>query len=181
MSSHQRYKPHVNLIKPSPFASSRGGARPTLIVVHATAGHNRPGVTDLAALGEWFQNPAAQASSHVGIDNEGHSARFVADRLKAWTVCAYNRMTLNIEQIMPGDGTEITDDLYRECARWIAWWSKGHDIPIRKGAVRSGYVARSGVLRHSELGTIGCNHDDPGPGYDLHHVLALARFYRGKI
>jgi hypothetical protein len=153
------------------------GASPTLIVIHATAGHNRPGIGDLQGLGAWFANPINAVSSHVATDNEGHSARFVRDADKAWHVAGYNRMALGIEQIAPGDGTEITDLMYCETARWVARWSHMHGIPIRQGVVTStGAVVKPGVIRHSQLGMLGGGHADPGP-YDEHKMLQYARFY----
>jgi N-acetyl-anhydromuramyl-L-alanine amidase AmpD len=175
-----RIHPHVEVTHKSPNTSTRGGARPTLIVIHASTGHNRPGVADLASLGQWFGSTKSQVSSHVATDGEGRSARYVADDLKAWHVAAYNRMSLGIEQIAPGDGSEITRDMYRETARWVARWSKQYGIPIQTARVANGAVLRPGVVRHSELGKIGGNHRDPGP-YDEHAMLSLARFYRGHL
>jgi hypothetical protein len=176
----QRHHPSVDVTRMSPNQSDRGGARPTLVVVHATAGHNRPGIADLAGLAGWFGDSASQVSSHVATDNEGNSARFVPDDRKAWHCAAYNRMSLGIEQIAPGDGSEITRDMYRETGRWIALWSKRWDIPIREARVENGRVLRSGVIRHSSLGTLGGNHSDPGR-YDMHAMLSLARFYAARI
>jgi hypothetical protein len=176
----RRYQPSVDVTRISPHQSDRGGARPTLMVVHATAGHNRPGVGDLVGLGSWFTNPTSQVSSHVATDNEGNSARFVRDERKAWHCAAYNRMSLGIEQIAPGDGTEITRDMYRETARWIARWSKKFGIPIREARVEDGRVLRTGVIRHSSLGSLGGGHADPGR-YDMHAMLSLARFYKARI
>lgn len=175
-----RYSPHVNVTRWSPNASSRGGAHPTLIVIHVTAGHNRPGITDLQGLAGWFANPASQVSSHVATDNEGLSARFVRDSEKAWHCAAYNRAALGIEQVAPGTGAEITRDMYRETARWTARWSQTYGIPIRKAVVSDGIVSRAGVTRHSDLGALGGGHSDPGP-YDMDAMLALARFYRSKL
>lgn len=175
-----RHRPRVQVTRYSPNYSSRGGARPTLIVIHATAGHNRPGVSDLVNLGSWFGSTSSQVSSHVATDNEGHSARYVPDNEKAWHCAGYNRMSLGIEQVAPGDGTEITREMYRETARWVAQWSKKYGIPIREAAVSNGAVLRSGVIRHSQLGSIGGGHGDPGR-YDMHAMLSLARFYVGKI
>jgi N-acetyl-anhydromuramyl-L-alanine amidase AmpD len=175
-----RYSPHVDVVRWSPNKSSRLGAHPTLIVIHVTAGHNRPGVVDLQGLGSWFANPASQVSSHVATDNEGHSARFVADGEKAWHVSAYNRLALGIEQVAPGTGAEITRDMYRETGRWVAQWSKQYGIPIAKAKINGLQVERAGVIRHSELGALGGGHADPGP-YDMHAMLSLARFYRSKL
>lgn len=175
-----RYHPRVRHTGWSPNYSERAGAHPTLIVVHVTAGHNRPGVTDLVGLAGWFGQRSSQVSSHVAVDNEGNSARFVRDDRKAWHCAAYNRMSLGLEQVAPGTGAEITREMYRESARWLARWSKIYGIPLRKAQVRGGTVVKAGVIRHSELGGLGGGHSDPGP-YDLHAMLSLARFYRGKI
>lgn len=152
-----------------------------MIVLHATVSHNHPGLSDLQAIGVWFQNPKAQVSAHVCVDNEGLSARYVYSQLKAWHCAAYNRMSCGIEQILPGhDGLEITQAMYQETARWVARWSKMWGIPIRKGAVSNGRVTVPGVVRHSDLGVLGGNHSDPGP-YDVVAMLKYAQFYRAKL
>jgi hypothetical protein len=180
----QRVSPHVDVEHMSPNCSSRDGASPTLIVIHVTAGHNRPGVADLVGLGGWFSNPDVppkkRVSSHVATDNEGHSARFVRDDDKAWHCAAYNRMSLGIEQVAPGTGAEITRDMLRETARWVARWNKKFGIPIREGKVSNGQMLRSGIVRHSDLGALGGGHADPGI-YDMHAMLGLARFYRARL
>lgn len=175
----QRVSPYVNRTIWSPNKSSRGGARPTLIVIHATVSHNTPGVADLVAIGEYFRQPSTQASSHVCTDNAGHSARFVRDEDKAWHCAAFNRMSLGIEQILPADGSELTRELYRETARWVAYWSKKWGIPIQTAKVNGERVVRRGVIRHSDLGFLGGGHSDPGP-YDMNTMLNLARYYRSK-
>jgi N-acetyl-anhydromuramyl-L-alanine amidase AmpD len=174
-----RAYPHVNVRRISPNCSSRAGARPTLIVIHVTAGHNRPGIGDLVGLASWFGQRGSQVSSHVATDNEGHSARFVNDTMKAWHVAAYNRMSLGIEQIAPGTGAEITDAMLHETARWVATWSNTHGIPIQEAKVSGGRVLRPGVIRHSQLGSLGGGHSDPGP-YDMHHMLDRARYFKKR-
>jgi len=174
-----RINPRVKVRIPSPNKSSREGAHPTLIVVHATVSHNRKGLTDLESIGRYFQGPV-DASSHVCVDNEAYSARYVADTDKAWHCAAYNRMSLGIEQILPADGTEITLAMYRETARWIAYWSKKYGIPIRVGSVSGGRVIRSGVVFHSQLGALGGGHSDPGRNYRMNRLLNAARYYRSK-
>jgi N-acetyl-anhydromuramyl-L-alanine amidase AmpD len=175
-----RYTPKVGTTILSPNKSSREGVHPTLIVIHATVSHNLRGLGDLKSIGEYFAKLSTEASSHVCTDNEGHSARYVWDRDKAWHCAGFNRMSLGIEQILPADGSELTRDLYRETARWVARWSKMYGIPIHKGKVSGAEVIRTGVVRHSELGVIGGGHTDPGK-YDMAAMLALARFYRSKI
>lgn len=177
-----RVHPHVNVVHWSPNKSTRGGALPTLIAIHATAGHNRPGVVDLQGLGEWFGMKSSQVSSHVATDNEGHSARFVRDAEKAWHVAGYNRMALGIEQVAPGDGSEITLAMLEETARWVARWSVMHKIPITETAhvTQGGVILVPGPVRHSTLGVLGGNHSDPGP-YDMHRMLWHARAYKKRL
>lgn len=173
-----RYFPHVVVAKRSPNQSQR--TTPIkLIVVHATAGHNYKGTADLKALAGWFANPKSKVSSHVATDNEGYSARFVKDEAKAWHCAEFNGVSLGIEQVIPGDGTEITRDLYRETARWLAYWSLKHGVPLKQGRVtQSGSVITHGVIFHSQLGSAGGGHADPGPGYSMTKLLRLARFYK---
>ncbi len=177
----ERIYPNVDVRMISPFASSRNGQKIRLIVVHATASHNYKGLADLRAIGSWFQNPKAQVSAHACTDNEGNSARYVRDELKAWHCGAYNGQSLGIEQILPGNGTEITDKMYRETARWLAVWSKRHGVRLHKARVFRGRVLLSGIARHSDLGVAGGNHSDPGPNYNLARVLKYARHYKREM
>lgn len=181
----QRLHPNVVVRKPSPNHSSRRGAKIELIVIHATAGHNRKGISDLVGLGEWFATGSVKAgnpvSSHVAVDNEAQSARFVSDSDKAWHCAFFNSPSLGIEQIMPGDGTEITKLMYQETARWIARWSIMHHIPIRAASVQGQRIVKSGIITHQALGEAGGNHNDPGKGYDMRHLIGVASYYRSEL
>lgn len=170
-----RLKPNVVIHESVRNQSSRAGATPKLMVLHTTESHNRPGDADLAAIVSWFDNPAAQASSHVVVDAEGQSARCVPDEAKAWTQAAYNPVCLSIEQIgFSSQGSwEITE--LRETARWLAAWSIKHGIPLRRGRVLAGQVLRKGVVTHKQLGIAGGGHSDPGPDYPVKRVIALAK------
>lgn len=180
VSVGNRYTPHVNTTIWSECKSSRGGAHPTLITIHAAVMHPVPGISDLVNLGKMFHPISFEASSHVATDGEGHSARFVRDEDKAWHCAGFNRMSLGIEQIIMADGTGLTRDLYRETARWCARWSKMYNIPLHKGLVDGPNVVRSGIIRHSELGSYGGGHSDPGK-YDMEAMINLAKFYRAHI
>jgi hypothetical protein len=178
-----RFIPHVDYRQLVRNKSSRAGAKPVLIVVHATQSAELTGLGDLKGVGSWFDNPAAQASSHVCTDGEGHSARFVRDEDKAWHVASYNRVSLGIEQIGFAEFQRWQEAELRETARWIARWSVLHGIPIQKGKVSQTEirVLRPGVVRHSDLGALGGGHFDPGRPYPLHDVLDMAREYRRRL
>jgi N-acetyl-anhydromuramyl-L-alanine amidase AmpD len=177
-----RYAPHVVVRKRSPNQASRNGVHPNLIVLHSTEGSNIPGSSaDLRGCTNFLCQPRVQASSHVIVDGDGHSARLVADTEKSWAQARYNPFALSIEQIGHAASERWTRDEIRETARWIARWSRKYNIPIRVGAVNGGFVTKPGVVTHKMLGVIGGGHVDPGPRYPLDACLRLARFYHGKL
>jgi N-acetylmuramoyl-L-alanine amidase len=174
-------KPEVTHIVPS--SSSREGSRPTIIVLHTTEGHNRPGVGDLVDLGNFFANIDNEASSHVANDAEGHDARFVADADKAWTCAGFNRVSLNIEQVAfaattKADWFEHHSHQLANTAKWIAFWAGEYGIPIRRGVISGSIVVKSGVVGHKQLGATGGGHVDPGAPYPFDYVIELARVFK---
>lgn len=177
-----RYIPHVVLNRHSPNQSSRNGVKPRIIVLHSTEGSNISGSSaDLAGCTNFLCQTGVQASAHVIVDGDGHSARLVADEQKAWHVAQYNPFALGIEQIGHAASEHWTRDEIREAARWIARWSKKFNIPIQHGAVNGGLVTRAGVVTHKSLGVLGGGHEDPGARYPVEPCMGLARFYRGKL
>lgn len=156
-----------------------------LIVIHTTEGHDQEGITDLKNLASLFDNSAAQASSHVANDREGHDARYVPDHRKAWTSCGFNAVSLNIEQI--GFASFMRHEWLRQrhaklanTARWLAHWSEKHGIPLQRGRVSGSIVTKRGVVGHYDLGAFGCGHHDPGSGYPMRYVIDLARYFKGE-
>lgn len=163
--------------------SARQGATIKLIVLHTTEGAD--GKNDLANLGEWFDNPAADVSAHIGNNVRGMDARYVEDTQKAWTACNLNPVALNIEQI--GYASFSKDEWMRKrhlqlknTAMWIAHWSKKYSIPIERGKTSGIEVKRPGVVQHKDLGSAGCGHEDCGPGYPMRYVILLARLIRAE-
>jgi N-acetylmuramoyl-L-alanine amidase-like protein len=163
--------------------SSREGGRPKLIVLHTTEGSDNPnGNADLKGIISLFNSE--EASSHVVNNVNGRDARMVKDEAKAWTQCYLNPVSLAIEQIA---FSAFTMDQWFErphqlanTAKWIAHWSQLHGIPIRRGVAPAGYVLRSGVVQHKNLGTQGCGHSDCGSGYPIKYVRKLARYFLAK-
>jgi hypothetical protein len=149
--------------------SSRNGRKPRIIVLHTTEGHNRPGLSDLQGLVSMFDNPATQASSHIGNDAEGNDARMVPDDRKAWTQAQFNPIALSIEQIgFAADSGSMSQKQLANTAAWIAHWSRKYDIPIRHSTTH-------GVCQHRDLGAAGGGHSDCGPAYPFNKVLSMAK------
>lgn len=171
-------EPHLDYSQLSQHQSQRASWPPRLIVIHATEGHNRPGVEDLKSLGGWFSNPDSRVSCHIATDAEGYSARYVQDDRKAWHCMNYNGQSLGIEQVGFTAQNEWPAAQLKETAKWVAYWSIQYGIPIRKARVLNGVVLLSGVARHSDLGNAGGNHGDPGKGYDMKRMFRYARWYK---
>lgn len=171
----ERTTPDVTVDVPSPNHSQRTTPI-SLIVLHSTESDNIPrSSTDLEGVANWFANPAAEVSAHVVTDADGHSARCVPDRMKAWHVAAYNSPALGVEQIGRAAQTHWDRDEWLETCRWIAQWSEQYKIPIRRAITSGGRVLRSGVTTHKKLGALGGGHVDPGTHYPFGKVLKEAR------
>lgn len=176
-----RIYPNVRVHSWSPNKYDRAPAY-DLIVVHATEGTNLAGIADLRILGDdVFGKRSTEASTQVGVDADGLSGRFVHDYHTAWACSHFNGHSLNIEHIGKTAQRAWDPDELREGARWGAYWSLRHGIPLHKGRVHGENVTRKGVVRHSELGVAGGNHDDPGDGFPLSTWLTLARAYRSRM
>lgn len=183
MSAPKRLRPNVVHRHIVSNQSSRNGVVPDLITIHTTEGQEIPdSARDLIGLGNFFDVPSTDASSHVANDSDGQSARYVVDSQKAWTQAFFNPRCLSIEQVGFASRwwkmwrTKDRDQL-RETARWIAHWSIKYDIPIR----RSLGGRRSGVATHKSLGAAGGGHVDPGIGFPMLLCLRMARQIKREI
>jgi hypothetical protein len=169
--------------------SSRGSARPRAIAIHTTESHDRQGRSDVNGIVSWFNNPAAEASSHIIIDAEGYSTQCVPDTMKAWTIGNFNPWTLNIELIgwasTPRWRWLKRTSQLKKCAKYIAYWAHKYDIPVRRGDLDSlrgsPHVARTGVVTHYDATNAGFGtHTDPGKGFPMDRLLRYARYYYDK-
>ena len=157
------------------------------IAIHTTESHPRPGLADLRAVVGWFDNPRSQASSHVIVDAEGMSAQCVPDERKAWTIGAFNSLTLNIELIgwanTPRWRWLRRERQLKKTAKYLAYWSKRYGIPLDRGRLArspngQAIVARKGVVCHVDATNCGFGtHTDPGEGFPMDRLLRAARYY----
>jgi N-acetyl-anhydromuramyl-L-alanine amidase AmpD len=156
------------------------------VAVHSTESNDLKGTKDdLRAIRNWFDNPASQASSHIGIDGQGNTEVWVPAERKAWTIGAANSFTLNIEFIgraaQPASAWE--DEQIRAGARWVAYWAIRFGFPIQRGAVKNiggqCVMSKRGVIRHSDVTAAGFgSHTDPGPNFPMGDFLDKAQWYR---
>lgn len=102
--------------KPSP---NRGGViKPTLLVMHYTAGQSAAGAIS------WLCNPAAKASAHLVLDQAGAVTQLVPFNISAWhagqsswkgkRLC--NGFSIGIEMVNPGFLTKRADGKFYDVA-----------------------------------------------------------------
>jgi hypothetical protein len=137
----------------SPNQSSRHGARIDLLVWHETAGRY---ASDVA----WLCNPAARASAHLVIREDGLEAtQLVALGAKAWHAAAYNSHAVGVEHSNRTAKGYATDYQLRVSARVFGWLCLHLGIPPRWARGGQG----RGVCYHGELGALGGGHPLCGP------------------
>lgn len=78
----------------------------------------------------WFDNPAAQASSHFGTGKDGQLRQWVDTKDRAWAQAAGNHTWLSIENEGRG-GDSLTDAQLTRCAQVLAWAHTTHGVPLQ--------------------------------------------------
>lgn len=115
---------------PSPNKNERpSGSKPSLIVVHGTAGTT-------AGDRSWIQAPRSQVSYHIHVGKNGTLVRFVLDEDRAWHAGESEwRGMPNCNDYSLGIGlagkshTGYTEGQYSSAGWAIARWMKTWDIP----------------------------------------------------
>ena len=158
----------------SPNYSSRGGSAVRLIVLHTAEG-----ATTYQSLGSYFQNPASQVSSHVGIDDTPNTVGQYVDRgQKAWTAANANPVAIQAEMCAFAAWDIATwnshQNMLKNCAAWIAEEAKAFGIPLTKLSPAEAQGSGRGICQHRDLGAWGGNHSDCGNSFPIDQVIAWA-------
>lgn len=166
--------------------SDRLGHNVNAVAVHSTESQDIPhSRDDLVSLRNWFNNPASQASSHIGVDGDGNCEMWVHSNRKAWTILNLNSVTCNIEFV--GRAAQSRKDWeeaqLKAGARWAAYWCIEYGIPAQRGVVRNvagnAVVTKKGIITHKQLTDAGFgSHTDPGPNFPMDRFLELVRYYK---
>jgi hypothetical protein len=160
--------------KQSPNRSSRHGARVDLIVWHETAGAYRGSVS-------WLCNPAADASAHLVVREDGGEAtQLVKLSEKAWHAADYNSRSVGVEHANVTAKGYATRHQLEVSARIFGWLCLHLGVPARWARGGQG----RGVCYHGELGAAGGGHTSCGPDHSgwLHFLELLhAEVARGHF
>jgi hypothetical protein len=162
----------------TPSGNYSGGGAKRLIVLHTTEGFTGSnGAYDCA---KYFQTDCG-ASSQVCIDNNrGKIWECVSRGNGSWTQCNFNSVSVSAEQC--GFASWSRDywlssksNLLHNTADWIAEEAASLGIPIVKLSSSQAQGGGRGICYHSELGSSGCGHSDPGGGYPIDQVIEWAK------
>ena len=162
---------------PSPHHSARSGSV-RLIVLHTTEG-----AQTIESLANWFANPSAQVSSHVGADNkrQGTIAEYVRRDRAAWAQGNYNSASTCIEMCTPAGAANGWSRSYwlnsqgwllDNCAAWIAEEARHYGIPIVKLSAAQAQGSGRGLCGHVDIQPR--DRTDPGPGFPWDVVISKA-------
>ncbi|MEU1494306.1 peptidoglycan recognition family protein [Streptomyces sp. NPDC005776] len=140
------------------------------VVVHIMAG-------TLEGSQAWFNNPAAEASSHFGTGKAGALRQWVDTADRAWAQSAGNRTWLSAENEGVG-GDALTEQQLDDNAAVLAWAHQVYDVPLR---LASGPDDR-GLGYHAMGGSEWGGHTScPGPRIvqQLPEIVARAKRLAG--
>lgn len=160
---------------PSPNYSGRGGSKVRLIVVHTAEG-----ALTIEELGNFFDDPSAEASSQVGIDDKKNVVgEYVKRESKAWTQSNANPVAVSAELCAfakwSRDEWMKHPNMLANCAAWIREEAVYFDLPIVALTDSQAQGSSKGVCQHENLGEWGGGHWDCGGGFPMDHVISLAK------
>jgi hypothetical protein len=146
--------------------SSRRGVAPRVLFLHETVSPNRPGWSDVNAIGVQFNQPRSAASSTYTLDREGHCLYLVRESDKPWTQAAANPWAISFEiinsatradrNLIDGPGRRLLLSILNDA-------SKRWDIPLRRARLSNCTPTRAGITDHNSLGPCGGGHVDVSP------------------
>jgi hypothetical protein len=161
----------------TPSKNYSGGGTKRLLVIHSMEGFTSPtGAKDCAV---YFQGNVG-ASSQVCIDNTRYKIwEGVARANGSWTQCNFNSVSISCEQSGYASWSrqywlDNRDAQLHNIADWLREESGKTGIPLVKLTASQAQGSGRGIAYHSDLGSTGCGHADPGAGWPLDKVLEWA-------
>ena len=188
-------KPYVNYNTSFPLRNSeRGSHTKRKIVMHETVSHDREGLSDIQGIASYLRRVGY--GIHLIIDQEGLSGYYPRDKAIFWHAAGDNLSTIGVELVsfIPGLNT-TTNNRFKlwwgrerqlhKAARWLAYYSDKHDIPLRYSQGRA-----AGVCSHWDIsqsydivgGHWDCRPKHRGGHFPMRRLIRLARGYKaGKL
>lgn len=157
-------KPPVTFVPahPSNFSKGRGGMAWEGLTIHTTDGG-----ASIAALDSWFANPAAKASTHFGIGQDGTIHQYVSLDDTAFAHGVINQPTapilaenpgvnpnqwlIGIEHLDGGTPGTITPAQFAASVKLAAWLFDAVILPGMATMVR---IDRNHIIGHGEIDSV---------------------------
>lgn len=169
--------------------SSRNGAKVKGIMCHTTESSDLPRTDDdLDGVQNWFNNPASEASSWIGVDGDANSRLWVPGARKAWTMGhrQVNAETLNIEFVGRASQPLASweEKQVKHGAKWAAYAILNYKFVlidpdhVRRCRMNGIEFAVNGIGRHKDLTDQGIgSHTDPGTNFPMHDFIGYTIYY----
>lgn len=156
------------------------------VCVHDTESVDIPHSSlDIKVIRNWFDNPASDASSQIGVDGDGRSEQWVKSDRKAWACAEGNSFTENIEFIGKASQRPVDweEEQIKMGAAWAAYWCVHYKLPVQRGNVRNinglCVCTKKGILRHKDFTDAGFGtHTDPGKTFPMTDFLSATGWYK---
>lgn len=174
---------HLTVHKPKVQVDRRehgnvhGRLHPSVIVLHSTESHDRPGTSDVEGILKYLENTADGLGIHWVVDQEGNVGQGANLNQMVYHAKGANSFSVGIEQIGFAHSTEWKrkDRLAQldKVAKLLAYMHKELGIPLKRSISH-------GIALHRDFPAGG--HSDPGTEqeYPIHYVIRLAQHYAAK-
>lgn len=143
--------PSFKYLGPIPNMSNGGMNGPILgLILHVMEG-------SYEGTNNWFHNPAAEASAHLGAAKDGRAGQWVPLDDKAWAEVSGNPSYASIEN-EGYMGQSLTLEQLHTCACALAYLHIHHDVPL----ALANHPGERGLGYHSMGGASWGGHPCPG-------------------
>lgn len=173
MAARTHNNPRVHTRIP---VATHGTNHPRRIIIHSTESINRPGMSDVIAIPNFWRAQGKGYGTHLVIDGDGNTVKCALDNRITWGCAGSNSGSLQIELIGSASMTAAQwkrlDVGIKQAAKWCAYWCERWDIPITLDVNRG--IATHGM--HSKAFGVS-DHTDPGKNFPLTGFLRRVRYY----
>jgi hypothetical protein len=165
---------------------NHGSMTPVRVVLHDTECHDAAGITEIEGVVHfWMQTSAGnRLGAHYLVDADGNVGKLADGDTLLYHVGGLNTGSIGIEQIGFASFTEADwlrrPDQLSKVAKLLAYLHHEYGIPLSVPMPQGASKANHGVMTHamvSRFESASEGHTDPGSGYPLAHVLAMANGY----
>lgn len=162
----------------APAGLTHGAMTPVRVVLHDTESHDEKGIGDMKGIAEFWLRGPDKLGAHFIVDAEGNIGQCGEPTELMFHTGGANTGSVGIEQIGFAQFSKKTwesrPDQLIKVAKLLAWLNHEYGIPLRVSTVH-------GISTHamqSKIHPESMGHTDPGVGYPLDEVIAIAKGFK---